>query len=314
MGFSSEVREELSEQNVKSLHCRIAMLAGIITLDAKMKREEQGRVLAIRMEQDVLVKCVKKLLEQIFGFREEDYTVIPRSSTGARLRIEDSERIDRVLQTLKLRIQDDRLDVDDIVFTRSCCRGSFLKGAYLAAGSVSNPESAYQLEIVTGRESVTGQLVRILAGFGLTGHTILRRGNLLVYLKGAGDISELLGIMGAGNAMMELENVRILKEIRNTVNREVNCDTANITKITVAASRDAEQIRKVEETIGLSSLPPELQETARLRMEQPELSLSELGERLVPPLGKSGVNHRLRKIRKIAADPDSYRGVLKKRG
>ena len=307
MGFSSEVRTELAEQNVKSLHCRIAMLAGVVTLDAKMKQEEQGRVLSIRMEQDVLVKCVKKLLEQIFGFREEDYVVIPRSSTGARLRIENLERIDRVLQTLKLKIQEDRLDVDDIVFTRSCCRGCFLKGAYLAAGSVSNPENAYQLEIVTGRESVTGQLVRILAGFGLTGHTIRRRGNLLVYLKGAGDISELLGIMGAGNAMMELENVRILKEIRNTVNREVNCDTANITKITDAASRDAEQIRRVEETIGLSSLPPELQETARLRMEQPELSLTELGERLDPPLGKSGVNHRLRKIRKIAADPDSYR-------
>ena len=307
MGFSSDVRTELAEQNVKSLHCRIALLAGVITLDGKLKREEQERVLSIRMEQDVLVRCVERLLEQVFGFTEDDYTVVPRSSTGARLRIEDPSRIDRVLQTLKLREKEERLDADEIIITRSCCRSHFLKGAYLAAGSVTNPETAYQLEIVTGRDSVTGQLLRILSGFGLTGHTIRRRGSDVIYLRGAGDISELLGLMGAGRAMMELENVRIVKEIRNTVNREVNCDTANISKITDAAGRDAEQIRKVEETIGLHALPPELQETARIRMEHPELSLSELGEWLTPPLGKSGVNHRLRKIRKIAADPEAYR-------
>ena len=250
---------------------------------------------------------VRRLLEQIFGFTEEDYVIVPRSTSGARLRVEAPEKVEKLILTLKLTERDGRLDVDEMVYPRLCCRSSFLRGAYLAAGSISNPENSYQLEIVTGRPSVTGQLLGLLDGMGLKGHTVIRRGQSVIYLKGADDISELLGQMGASRAMMELENIRILKGIRNNINREVNCDTANITKITDAAGRSMDDIRHIEETIGIAALPAELQEIARLRMDNPELSLQELGELLSPPLGKSGVNHRLRRIKKIAADPDILR-------
>ena len=307
MAFSSDVRTELAEQNPKSLHCRIALLAGIITLDGKFKYEDGVRIISIRMEQDILVDAVKRLLEQVFGFGIGDYRIVPRTGSGARLRVEEPEKVERIISTLKITEREDRPDVDEMVFTRSCCRCSFLRGAYLAAGSITNPESSYQLEIVTGRKTVTDQLIRLFETLGLKGHIVLRRGQNVIYLKGADDISELLGQMGASRAMMELENIRILKGIRNNINREVNCDTANITKITDAAGRSMEDIRIIEENIGLDALPSELREVARLRRDNPELSLQELGELLSPPLGKSGVNHRLRKIKKIAADPEWFR-------
>ena len=307
MAFSSDVRTELSEVIPKSRHCRIAMLAGIVTLDGKLKYEDGVRIISIRMEQDILVDTVKRLLEQVFLFTGDDYVTVPRNGSGARLRIEEAEKVEQMILTLKLTAREDRLDVDKMVFTRLCCRNSFLRGAYMAAGSISNPENSYQLEIVAGRPSVTDQLLELFDGLGLKGHMVVRRGQSVIYLKGADDISELLGQMGASRAMMELENIRILKGIRNTINREVNCDTANITKITDAAGRSIEDIRRIDETIGIPALPAELQEIAVLRMENPELSLQELGELLSPPLGKSGVNHRLRKIRKIAADPDILR-------
>lgn len=305
MSFSREVREELTEQNPRSAHCRIALLAGIITLDGKQKWEKDGqghlkRVISIRMEQNELVAAVKLLLQQIFGFSEEDYVIVPRNGEGARLRIEQEDRIIRLISTLKLTERNGRLDVDEMVFSRSCCRSSFLRGAYLAAGSVTDPNASYQLEIVTGRPEVTSQLKKILSGAGISAKVTVRRGLEVLYTKDAEVISELLAQMGAANGMMELENIRIVKEIRNSVNREVNCDTANISRITKAAGRCLEDIRMIEQGPGLSSLPAELLEIAELRREYPDISLAELGNLLDPPLGKSGVNHRLRRLHRIA--------------
>lgn len=316
--FSSEVRQELVAESPKALHCRIAMLAGIISIDGKLKYEDH-EILSIRMEQDELVDAAVRLMRQIFGFTDEDIRLIPRSSSGARLRIEDEENCRRVLQTLKLSpeptseladdndprvrqtvLQDRLLHADDIVISKQCCRGGFLKGAYLAAGSVSDPQAAYQLEIVTGRASVTGQLLKILGGFDVQAKATLRKGREVVYIKDADSISEVLGQMGAGNAMMHLLNVRIEKNLRNNINREVNCEAANITKTTMAAQKSLADIRIIEEKMGIDALPPDLMEIARLRLDNPDLSLLELGGLLTPPLGKSGVNHRLNKIRKIA--------------
>jgi hypothetical protein len=304
--FSSEVRQELVAESPKALHCRIAMLAGIISIDGKLKKEDHD-ILSIRMEQDELVEAAVRLMRQIFGFTDEAIRLVPRSSSGARLRIEDEENCRKVLQTLKLMPEsegcegtDRLLHADDIVISKQCCRGSFLKGAYLAAGSVSDPQAAYQLEIVSGRSSVTRQLLKILEGFDVQAKTTLRKGREVVYIKDADSISEVLGQMGAGSAMMHLLNVRIEKDLRNNINREVNCEAANITKTTMAAQKSLADIRIIEEKMGIDALPPDLMEIARLRLDNPDLSLLELGELLTPPLGKSGVNHRLNKIRKIA--------------
>ena len=300
MSFSSELRTELCRRIDRSTHCRIAMLAGIIALDGKVKEEDGRKFLSIRMEKDEVVETAEKLLQMLFGIELKDLTVIPRAQEGARVRIEDPARMERIFETCKLQEVEGRLDVDDIVLSKGCCRTAYLRGTFLAAGSVSDPNSQYQLEIVTDRDSVTRQVLTALAGYEVEGHVTERRYSQVVYIKDADGISETLGQMGAANAMMEFENVRILKGIRNNVNREVNCDTANITKIANAAMKQIEEIRRIEETIGFPALPPGLAELARLRLDNPDLSLKELGERMNPPLGKSGVNHRLRKLSEIA--------------
>ena len=327
MSFSSELRQELCRRIDRAVHCRIAMLAGIIALDGKLKDMDGELCLSIRMEKDEVVETAEKLFQILFGIGLDSLEVVPRSQEGARVRIRDKAQLERVFETCKLSVvgepddtdasgsqnpagrsrlpklrpgMDARLDVDDIVLSRGCCRTVYLRGAFLAAGSVSDPNTQYQLEIVTDRDAVTRQILTALSGYGVEGHVTERRYSQVVYIKDADGISETLGQMGAAGAMMEFENVRIVKGIRNHVNREVNCDTANIAKIANAAVNQIEDIRRIDEAVGLGSLPAVLEELARLRLENPDLSLKELGERMDPPLGKSGVNHRLRKISEIA--------------
>lgn len=315
MSFSSELRGELCKRIDRGTHCRIAELAGIIVLDGKLKELDGKAALSIRMEKDEVVETAEKLLQMLFGIEQEALDILPRKQGGARVRIRREEDLERIFETCKLRTVDDdsgvrlpevsmgmdlRLDTEDIVLSKSCCRNAFLRGTYLAAGSVSDPKSQYQFEIVTDRDSVTRQVLTAMNGFGISGHVTERKFSQVVYIKEAGAISEILGQLGAANSMMEFENVRILKEIRNHVNREVNCDTANMTKVANASVKQIAEIRKIEETIGLSSLPDGLEELARLRLLNPDLSLKELGELLTTPLGKSGVNHRLRKLSEIS--------------
>ena len=320
MAFSSELRSELCKRIDRGIHCRIAQLAGILALDGKLKELDGLPAISIRMEKDVVVETAKKLLQMLFGIEREDLDILPRTQGGARVRIRNRKYLERIFETCKLQAvldaddgeapkgrlpeivkgMDARLDTDDIVLSRSCCRVAFLRGAYLAAGSVSDPNSQYQLEIVTDRDSVTRQVLTALSGFGVEGHVSERKYSQVVYVKDAEGISRILGQLGASTAMMEFENVRIVKEIRNNVNREVNCDTANLTKVANASVKQIEDIRRIEETIGLTALPEGLEELARVRLDNPDLSLKGLGEMLTPPLGKSGVNHRLRRLSEIA--------------
>ena len=170
----------------------------------------------------------------------------------------------------------------------------------MAAGSMSAPEKGYHLEYVcTGNEQAE-QLVDILKDFSLDGKIVLRKKYYVVYIKEGEGIVDLLNIMEAHKALMDLENLRILKEVRNSVNRRVNCEAANITKTVNAASRQVEDILFIKERYGLKKLPENLQEMAQIRLENPDAALKELGELLDPPVGKSGVNHRLRKLAEIA--------------
>ena len=146
------------------------------------------------------------------------------------------------------------------------------------------------------------QLQELLASYDVDAKVVLRKRHYVVYIKEGSQIVELLGLMGAHISLMQLENVRIVKEMRNSVNRKVNCETANLNKTVSAAVRQAEDIRYIQEKIGLDKLPMDLEETARLRLEHTEASLKELGDMLSPKVGKSGVNHRLRKLSQIADD------------
>ena len=172
----------------------------------------------------------------------------------------------------------------------------------MAAGSISDPEKFYHFEIVCQTEEKALQIQGIMQAFQIDAKIVLRKKSYVVYVKEGAQIVELLGLMEAGLALLNLENIRILKEMRNFVNRKVNCETANIHKTVNAAVKQIEDIRLIEEKMGLDELSSGLSEIARLRLEFPEATLKELGMMLTPQVGKSGVNHRLRKLSNLAQE------------
>ena len=180
------------------------------------------------------------------------------------------------------------------------CRKAFLRGAFLAGGSISDPEKTYHLELTSRTRNQAQELCKILGTFERNGRIIKRKGSYVTYLKEGENIVDFLNIIGAHNALMELENVRILKGMRNSVNRIVNCETANLEKTVNASVRQVENIQYIVQNIGLEKLPESLREIAEVRLAYKDASLVELGQLLSPPLGKSGVNHRLRKLDQIA--------------
>ncbi len=185
-------------------------------------------------------------------------------------------------------------------FKHQCCRKAFLRGAFLAGGSISDPEKTYHLELTSRTQVLAQELCRLLGMFRLKARIIRRKGSYVTYLKEGENIVDFLNIVGAHTALMELENVRILKGMRNTVNRIVNCETANLEKTVNASMRQVENIRYIAKKIGFDKLPDNLRDIAEIRLEYSDSNLVELGQLLSPPLGKSGVNHRLRKLDEIA--------------
>lgn len=192
--------------------------------------------------------------------------------------------------------------VSPVVVQKDCCKRAFIRGAFLASGSISDPEKFYHFEIVCQTPEKAQQLRDIIATFSIDAKIVSRKKSYVVYVKEGAQIVELLGIMEANVALMNLENIRILKDMRNSVNRKVNCEAANINKTVNAAVKQCEDIRFIERTIGLKELSEGLEEIARLRLQYPEASLKELGTMLNPQVGKSGVNHRLRKLSAIAQE------------
>lgn len=179
---------------------------------------------------------------------------------------------------------------------------AYIKGAFLGGGSISNPEKTYHLEFVTHNNEYAKELSGLINGYGLNSKVIQRKNSFIVYLKEGEHIVDLLNIIGAHSSLLQLENIRIIKEMRNNVNRLVNCETANLSKTVNASVRQSESIKLIQKEIGLNRLPNNLREIAQLRLKCPDESLKELGEMLNPKVGKSGVNHRLRRIEKIAEE------------
>lgn len=190
--------------------------------------------------------------------------------------------------------------VKNLVVQNPCCRRAFIRGAFLAAGSLSDPEKFYHFEIVCASEEKAKQLQAMIATFSIDAKIVVRKKYFVVYIKEGSQIVEILGVMEAHLSLMDLENIRILKEMRNSVNRQVNCETANINKTVSAAVKQLGDITYIRDTVGLDYLPETLAEIAQVRLDRPDATLKELGESLDPQVGKSGVNHRLRKISTIA--------------
>ena len=185
---------------------------------------------------------------------------------------------------------------------KKCCKRSYLRGAFLAGGSVNNPEtSSYHLEIFSLYKEHSEALCELMNSFDLNAKTLERKKGYMTYLKEAEKITDFLIIIGANNAMLKFEDIRILRDMRNSVNRLVNCETANLNKTIGASVRQVENIKYIQGTVGLDVLPEKLREIAELRVAHQDVTLKELGEMVSSgPISKSGINHRLRKVDAIA--------------
>lgn len=217
----------------------------------------------------------------------------------------EHENAKKILQSTHLideqgEVRENLSITDNLIVQRECCKRAFIRGAFLCTGSISDPEKFYHYEITCSSYEKALQLQKMMQTFQLCAKIVERKRYFVVYIKEGSGIVDILNVMEAHNALMELENVRIIKEVRNSVNRKVNCETANLNKTISAAVKQQEDIRFIQETIGLSKLPDSLEEVARIRLESTDYSLKEIGEMLSVKVGKSGVNHRLRKISEIA--------------
>ncbi len=306
MSFSSGVKEELAIQASQARHCRIALIAAMFHQCPVLTKDMAG----IRTENEALVRAFENEL------RRAGFDPVRDEGSGSRISvvIHGEKKVRTFLEMIKLydRIapelcgdQDARElvraeKVSSILLQKTCCRKAFLKGMFLAAGSVSDPAKSYHLEIAPLSEEDAGQVLKLMSSIGFSARATKRKAKTVVYLKEGEQISDFLGAIGATGSLMKLENARILRDIAGNINRQVNFEAANLKKTGIASLRQLEDIELIERTIGIRSLPPNLGSAALLRLENPDKSLTELAEASDPPVGRSGMNHRLQRIKEIA--------------
>lgn len=313
MSFSKDVKEEVSLQISSARHCRLAELAAFLSYGAQIGGTGSGTYIRFQTESIAVARKYFTLIQKTFNINMDISIKLNSHLKDSRtytLVIRHKDAVIQIMQAVKLPIVQtvERYGNEEISFRReigttsqlvvqnACCKRAFIRGAFLVSGSMSNPKKAYHLEIVLSSQEKADQLKNIIQTFSIEAKTIQRKKNTVVYIKEGSQIVDLLNVMEAHVSLMNLENVRILKEMRNSINRQVNCEAANISKTVTASSKQIADILFIRDTVGFGELAENLADMARLRIEHPEASLKELGAMLLPPIGKSGVNHRLRKL------------------
>lgn len=311
MSFSIKVKNELANHISNATHCRIAELAALISMCGSVIIDENNNYkIRIKTETQPTAEKIKKLLWKTFkvdvdiSTRENAYSKVGRTYT---LLVGDHQQALKILQATKLINENNEIGenfsiTNNIVIMKDCCKRAFIRGAFMAAGSISDPNKSYHFEIKCNSEKKAKQLIELLENYNIDGKMVARKGGYVVYIKEGEGIVDVLNVMEAHVSLMEMENVRILKGMSNYYNRQVNCETANIKKTVATSVRQIDDIDFIIQNKGIDYLPEKLQDIAWVRKENPDASLQELGEMLDSPLGKSGVNHRLRKICQIAQE------------
>lgn len=304
MSFASDVKKELTTLEVHKEHAK-AELAALIRMNGSVTLANRQFVLNVQTENAAIARRIYTLLKDHYEVNSEllvrrkmklkkNNVYIVRLKQGTKEILNDLEIMDGVMFNTR---------VSKSIMGNEQKMRSYLRGAFLAGGSVNNPEtSRYHLEIYSMYEEQCQDLCDMLKFYGLNGRVVERRTGFITYLKGAEEIADFLVLVGATNAMLKFEDVRIVRDLRNSVNRLMNCENANMNKTADAAKRQIENIKLIKNTVGLDQLPEKLREVAEVRLENPEISLKELGE-MIPsgPITKSGINHRIRKINEFAS-------------
>lgn len=308
MSFSTETKNELSRMDIGDRALDIAELSAIIRLSGSLHFMGNMQIgLKITTELNSIARRVFKILKKEFEIntsitvnknqmlkKNNSYVLTITPEMGASKLLVDLGILDNENTFIT------RNDISNKIVKEPEDAHAYIRGAFLGGGSINDPEKNYHMEFVANNEDYAYELSELINSMGFNSKIVARKNNFVVYLKESEQISDLLAIIGATNAMFALQNIKIMKEMRNNVNRIVNCETANLSKTVDAAVRQVENILIIQKTIGIRGLPENLQELAMLRLEYEDMSLKELGEMLHPPLGKSGVNHRFKKIEEIA--------------
>ena len=288
MSFSGMVKEELSRQIGLARHCKMAELAAILCSCGKMECFSGDSKLKIQTENEAVARKCFTLLQKTFNIETKIF--VRENSHLKRVKvytieITDPEEIQVIFQALRLvtnSIDQGTLVLSDmLVVQQNCCKRAFIRGAFLASGSISDPEKGYHFEIVCSDAKRAEQLQTIIRSFSVDAKIVQRKKSHVVYVKEGAQIVDMLAVMEANVALMDLENIRILKEMRNSVNRKVNCETANINKTVNAAVKQMEDIKLVRQKIGFEQLNEGLAQVAELRMQYPEATLKESRRRII---------------------------------
>ena len=302
MSFTAEVKDELSRLMPEHAACLKAELSALIRIQGKLSGAYR---LEITTETAPVARAVVRLLHGIYKLKTEITTrrsILHKTynyliTVPAQLGLEAALRDLRILSESGL-----DLGLDPELVRQPCCASSYLRGAFLGGGFISNPQGDFHFELTCGHEALANGLVALLAKSDIPSRSSRRRSSWIVYIKGAEPILDFLALVGAHRSMLAMENVRVTKSVRNDVNRRLNAEMANQAKSIDAAMEQVKAIRILVEKRGINSLPPALQELALLRLSHPDVSLRELGELATPPLTKSAVYHRVRRIESIAQE------------
>ncbi len=317
MSFSSEIKEEISKHTAGARHCQLAGMAAILQFQGMAEETAPGKYrILLQSENEPAARKYFTLLRKAFNIDTVCWETGPELKLDGRAyrivtdRAEEAAAILMAVRWLdedgKLLSQEDTLRTT--VTRNQCCKRSYLKDSFLCIGSMTDPSKSYQLEYVCQTEAQALFLRELMEDFEIHARSTKRKNSYVVYLKGGEEIVDLLNVMEAHVGLMKFENRRIVREMRGTINRKVNCEAANIVKSVNASTRQLEEIEYIRDNLGFDKLPENLREMAEIRLQYPDLTLLELGKRLDPPVGKSGVNHRLRKLSELAVrirrDPD----------
>lgn len=304
MSFASETKKEITNIPLKDC-CLKAELSALIRMNGSLSFSNRELVVNVQTENAAIARRIYVLIKK-------NYDVAVELLVRKKMRLKKNnvyivrlkENAEAILKDLMI-LGDNFMsirEISSVLINKKCCKRSYMRGAFLAGGSVNNPErSSYHLEIFSLYKEHNESLCELMNEYGLNSKTLERKNGYITYLKEAEKITEFLNIIGAHNALLRFEDVRIVRDMRNSVNRLVNCETANLNKTIGAALRQVENIRYIQETVGLEYLPERLREIAELRMTHQDVTLKELGEMVSSgQISKSGINHRLRKIDEIA--------------
>jgi len=304
MSFAAQTKKELTMIEAGQACCERAELSALIRMIGTVQLTGKRIVLDVSTENAAIARRIFTMIKRQFGIQAE---LLVRKKMRLKKNNVYIVRVPRGVEELlsELKIVSEgfvfQSGIDASLIRKECDRRAYLRGAFLAGGSVNNPEgSSYHLEIASMYEEHCEALCSLVNRYGLNARCIERKKGFVLYMKEGEKIIDFLSLIGAHQALLKFEDVRIMRDMRNSVNRIVNCETANLNKTIGAAMRQIENIKLLEQEIGLDQLPEKLREVAIVRLQHPDLNLTEVGEMLKGRVSKSGVNHRLRKLDELA--------------